>query len=142
MPYTKDDYPNTMKNLDNDTRLKAIDILNAMLEEGYKEENAIPISISQAKEWVKNASDKDLKDLKKKDITKHDQEGVSSARLQDSDVIVFYDEVNKKWAVKSEGAKRISEYFDTKKEAEEKGKYIANNKDSDLKVYKKNETPD
>jgi uncharacterized protein YdaT len=33
MPYTKNDYPDSMKNLSSDVREKAIDILNKLLEE-------------------------------------------------------------------------------------------------------------
>ena len=55
MPWTKDDYPDAMKNLNEYARLKAIDIANAMVEDGYKEKRAIPIAINQAKEWHEDA---------------------------------------------------------------------------------------
>jgi uncharacterized protein YdaT len=48
MPWTKKDYPNSMKNLPEDVRNKAIEIANALLKEGYDEDRAIPIGISQA----------------------------------------------------------------------------------------------
>ena len=78
MPYTKSDSPNTMKNLDEVVRVKAIDILNAMLEEGYDEESAIPISISQAKEWQEDANQKEIDQLLEKDITEHHDEDSNS----------------------------------------------------------------
>ena len=45
MPFDRRNYPNSMKNLDKEVRDKAIDIINAMLKEGYDEDNAIPIAI-------------------------------------------------------------------------------------------------
>lgn len=64
MPWTEKDYPNSWKNLDADTRKKAIDIANAMLADGYKDEDAIPIATAQAKKWVDTATDTDKKTLK------------------------------------------------------------------------------
>lgn len=61
MPFDRRNYPNSMKNLDKEVRDKAIDITNAMLKEGYDEDNAIPIAISQAKEWANDASNEELK---------------------------------------------------------------------------------
>jgi len=49
MPWTLNDYPDSMKNLTNITRKKAIDIANAMTKEGYDDNRAIPIAIEQAK---------------------------------------------------------------------------------------------
>ncbi|PLT28712.1 hypothetical protein CUU66_17035 [Peribacillus deserti] len=54
MPWNKDDYPNSMKNLDEPVREKAIEIANALLEEGYEDGRAIPIAIDKAKEYVKD----------------------------------------------------------------------------------------
>ena len=49
MPWTMNDYPNTWKNFDELERKKAIDIGNAMLKDGYKEGDVIPIATQQAK---------------------------------------------------------------------------------------------
>lgn len=49
MPWNKSDYPNSMKNLDEDVREKAIEIANALLDEGYDDGKAIPIAIDRAK---------------------------------------------------------------------------------------------
>lgn len=72
MPWTEKDYPSSWKNFDETTRRKAIDIANALLEEGYEEGRAIPIATSQAEKWVKDATPKEKKELKKKDLTHHD----------------------------------------------------------------------
>jgi uncharacterized protein YdaT len=54
MPFTKNDYPNSIKNLEEAKRNKAIEIANRLLEENYEEGRAISIAISQAKEWYEN----------------------------------------------------------------------------------------
>jgi hypothetical protein len=52
MPWTYQDYPASMKNLATPTRHKAIDIANALLDEGYDEGRAIPIATAQAEKWA------------------------------------------------------------------------------------------
>lgn len=53
MPWTKIDYPDSMKNLDKKVRDKAIEIANALVhDENMDEGKAIPIAISEAKEWA------------------------------------------------------------------------------------------
>jgi uncharacterized protein YdaT len=42
-----------MRKLPPEARLKAIEIANALLEEGYDEGKAIRIAIAKAKEWAK-----------------------------------------------------------------------------------------
>lgn len=52
------DYPTSMKNLAPLIRKKAIDIGNALLADGYPDDRAIPIAISQAEKWYQEASAK------------------------------------------------------------------------------------
>lgn len=140
MPYSQSDYPDSMKNLDENVRLKAIDIVNAMLEEGYQEENAIPIAIDQAKEWIEDASKKELKQLKEKNLTDHQKADHSdSARLQEADVRVSYHQSEEKWAVKSVGAKQVDSYHSTKKEAVDRAEEIAENRGSRVIKEKKDD---
>ncbi|MBC1398909.1 DUF2188 domain-containing protein [Listeria fleischmannii] len=54
MPWTKNNYPNSWKNLRAEEREKAIEIGNALLKEGYSEDRAIPIATSKAEEWYEN----------------------------------------------------------------------------------------
>lgn len=54
MPWNMKDYPSSLKNLNEDVRKKAIDIANAMVDEGYNESRAIPIATQQAKSWYEN----------------------------------------------------------------------------------------
>lgn len=64
MPWNKADYPDSLKNFTAPVRNKAIDIANALLEEGYEEGRAISIATAQAKEWGENRD----KQVRKKDI--------------------------------------------------------------------------
>ncbi|QDA52795.1 DUF2188 domain-containing protein [Enterococcus faecium] len=141
MPWNMKDFPASMKNLDKLTRKKAIDIVNALLDEGYPDSRAIPIAIDQAKEWYENASESERRTFEKeKNPSKSDKHDTNprAGKLLDSDVIVEYAE--EQWIVKSKGAKKASNHFDTKKEAIEKGKQVAQNKESTLVIYKKDGT--
>ncbi len=139
MPWNMQDYPVTFKNLDPLIRKKTIDIGNALLANKYPEERAIPIAISQAKEWYENTSDQERKHFEKeaapKKTDKHEVDK-GSEKLIDSDVTVKY--VDKKWQVKSVGAKRASDSFAKKPDAVRRGKEIAQNKGSKLNIYKQN----
>lgn len=54
MPWDKNDYPPSMKNLEPRVRNKAIEIANALLDEKYEEGRAIAIATSKAEEWADN----------------------------------------------------------------------------------------
>jgi uncharacterized protein YdaT len=66
MAFNKTNYPDSMKNLTSEVRDKAIEIANALLEQGYEDGRAIPIAIDTAEEWAKNRN----KQVKKKNISK------------------------------------------------------------------------
>jgi uncharacterized protein YdaT len=53
MPWSEDYYPPAMAHLPAPVRSKAIDIANALLEEGHDEGFAIRVSIARAKEWAR-----------------------------------------------------------------------------------------
>jgi uncharacterized protein YdaT len=57
MPWNSDYFPTSMKHLPPVVREKAIEIANALLEEGMDEGQAIRIAIAKAKEWVRRRSD-------------------------------------------------------------------------------------
>ncbi len=60
MPWSKSNYPASMKNLTAEVRDKAIEIANALLEEGYEEGRAIAIATDRAEKWAQNR-DKQVK---------------------------------------------------------------------------------
>jgi len=138
LAYTMNDYPDSLKNLERLERRKAIDIINAMLEDGYDENRAIPIGTEQAQDWYKSASDDDLKKLENKDLQKHDDDDDSRGpELIDNDVEVYYEE--DEWKVKTVGAKQASATYDKKQDAEKRAKEIADNRGTDVKVHNKND---
>ena len=108
MPWTKADYPNSMKNLPPKVRGKAIEIANALLEKGSMDEGiVIATGISRAKDWAANRGIETERAGKKSptDVKQHGE---------DRYVIPYhYDQ----WAVKKEGAKKIEKVFRSKKKA-------------------------
>ncbi|KZR59592.1 hypothetical protein [Pseudobacillus badius] len=52
MPWNEKDYPDSMKNLPDRVREKAIEIANALLDDGYEEGRAIAIAIDRARSAV------------------------------------------------------------------------------------------
>lgn len=139
MPWTMNDYPSSMKNLNHVTKKKAIDIANSMTDEGYDEGRAIPIAIEQAKEWRKNASKSEIESYEKKGKpAERSEEGKkyenNPERLEEAQHVVAHKDG---WAVKSSNAKRASKVYDKKQDAIQRAKEIANNKGTKLKVYKK-----
>jgi uncharacterized protein YdaT len=54
MPWDDTHYPASMRNLPERVREKAIEIANALLEEGMEEGKAIRIAIAKAKEWARH----------------------------------------------------------------------------------------
>lgn len=52
MPWTPDRYPQSMAKLPEPVRDKAIEIANALLDEGIEEGMAIRIAITKAKQWA------------------------------------------------------------------------------------------
>jgi len=53
MPWSLDNYPASMNHLSEVTRAKAIEIANALLEEGMEEGRVIRIAIARAEQWSK-----------------------------------------------------------------------------------------
>ncbi|CAM4279166.1 DUF2188 domain-containing protein [Lacicoccus alkaliphilus] len=137
MAYTMNDYPDSLKNLDRLERRKAIDIINAMLEEGYDEGRAIPIGTEQAQEWYKDASEEDLKKLENKDLKDHDDDNSRGPDLIDNDVEVYFED--DEWKVKTVGAKQASDTYDKKDEAEKRAKEIADKRSTKVKIHNKND---
>jgi uncharacterized protein YdaT len=53
MPWSEDAYPPAMDRLDPLVREKAIEIANALLEEGYDDGFAIRVGIARARAWAR-----------------------------------------------------------------------------------------
>jgi uncharacterized protein YdaT len=105
MPWNKENYPPSMKNLPKAVRDKAVEIANALLEEKNMDEGiVIATAISRAKDWAENRGMESSSDKSKStDVKKHGE---------DRYVVPHGDE----WAVKKEKAK-TEEVFPSKAEA-------------------------
>jgi uncharacterized protein YdaT len=60
MPWTVERYPASMRRLPPLVRHKAIEIANALLDDGMDEGKAIRIAIAKAKEWATRPRRRDL----------------------------------------------------------------------------------
>lgn len=59
MPWNKNDYPPSFKNLSPDVKEKAIEIANALVRDDYEEDRAISIALSKARESVEGESNEE-----------------------------------------------------------------------------------
>lgn len=128
MPWTKNDYPASMKNLPDEVREKAIDIANALLEEREMDEGiAIATAISRAKDWAANRG-KEIEptsaESKTTDVKEHGE---------DRYVIPY----EGKWAVRSESSDRVEKIFENKEEAVKYGRSAARKSNASLTIQKK-----
>lgn len=136
MPWSMKDYPASLKNLEKPVQKKAIEIANAMIDEGYEDGRAIPIATSKAKEWAENAPKDEIDDfLKHDDETERDEDSSSGNGPELMDKAEHVIMHKNGWAVKAEGAKRVSEIKDTKKDAIERAKEIAAHKGTEVIVH-------
>lgn len=116
-----------MKNLPAAVRNKAIEIGNAILEEGDTEEGiAIATAISRAKDWAAEKGKKVDNPNKSKitDVKKHGQ-----------DRIILPHE--SQWAIKVEGRKTVEDIFPTKQEAVKQAREEAKKVNGSLTIQRK-----
>lgn len=109
MPWTRNDFPDSFKNLEPDIRNKAIDIANALLREGNEEGRAISIATAKARDYVIGDSS---------DRAKY----VAKARDED-------------WILMKENGERAIFREDTKDDLLEKAKPYVNEHKGILAVY-------
>ncbi|UOR13441.1 DUF2188 domain-containing protein [Halobacillus amylolyticus] len=140
MPWDTTDYPSSLKSLDQVVRKKAIDIANAMIDEGYDEGRAIPIATEQAKEWYENATQDEIKEMKNKsdqDLRNRGEGNDYPSRpelLDKGEHVVSHENG---WAVQAEDAKQPSDVFNKKQFAVERAKEVAKNKGTKIIIHKK-----
>lgn len=127
MPWTKKDYPVSMKNLPNEVRNKAIEIANALLDERDMDEGiAIATAISRAKDWAANrGKDTTNKGGRPADIKEHGE---------DRYVIPMGDS---NWGVKVEGKKKVERVFDNKEDAVKQARKEAKAANASLTIQKR-----
>ncbi|WP_416143959.1 DUF2188 domain-containing protein [Planococcus koreensis] len=110
MPWDKNDYPDSFKNLNTDVRNKAIEIANALLRDGYEEGRAIPIAMDQARKNVEGGEEKIIFEIRAHD------EG---------------------WQLKKKDSKKALLIEDTKEELMGEAKRYANKHHGELHIYTK-----
>ena len=122
MVYTENYYPTSMKNLLPEIREKAIEILNALVDEKKMElEKAIPTSISRAKDWAAN-----------REISVPDSP--SDAKKHGEDIYVTPHQ--RGWAIKIEKSKRASAIYKKKIDAVSKARSLARKNHGSLVIQR------
>lgn len=124
MPYSKDKYPDSMKNLNPKVREKAIDILNSLIEEGKMNEGmAIATATKKAKEW---AEDKGISTESEKEDNNAEGEKTLHVRSHEDG-----------WAIEEEDADQARDVFDKKEYAIERARELAKKNHSRLIIHKR-----
>lgn len=126
MAWTMEKYPVALKNFGKLMRKKIIEIGNTLIADGYTEARAIPIAISQAREWMDNASQEELKAFKAalladEKLLKADKKSVIPTALDNE--LVFQDGVE--WVVRAEDTEKLAGRFASKEAAVKRAQEIA-----------------
>ena len=129
MPWTKNNFPNSMKNLPSAVRNKSIEIANALLDERSMDEGlAIATGISRAKDWAINHGKKiepTNRDAKTTDVKQHGEDRY----------VIPYE--GNEWAIKKEGAERVEKIFHHKSDAVKQARKEAKDSNASLTIQKK-----
>lgn len=110
MPWSKNDYPDSFKNLNTEVRNKAIEIANALLKDGYEEGRAIPIALDRARKSVEGDEEKVIFEIRAHD------EG---------------------WQLKKKDSKKAILIEETKDDLMGEAKRYANKHNGELHIYTK-----
>ena len=128
MPWTKNDFPVSMKNLPEAVKNKAIEIANALLEEKNMDEGiAIATAISRAKDRATNRgrqSEAKKGTSRKTDVKEHGEDRYVSPH-------------DNKWEVKKEKGKK-EEVFDTKEKAVKQAERQARKSNASVTIQGRN----
>ncbi|WP_440110633.1 DUF2188 domain-containing protein [Paenibacillus sp. QZ-Y1] len=136
MPWNKQDYPVSMKNLEPRIRDKAIEIANALLDDGYEEGRSIAIATAKAEEWDENhpVSEGSKQDSKSSSSDKPSNHETSSSERRHSEPVasskshdnIHVVPIDSGWAIKEEGQSKALSTFPTKTEAVDAAKEMSN----------------
>ncbi|MGE6228275.1 DUF2188 domain-containing protein [Paenibacillus sp. GbtcB18] len=130
MPWTKNDYPPSMKNLPERVRKKAVEIANALLDDGYEEGRAIAIATAKAEEWEDNHPDH------RSGGKSGTERRASSSHSSPLHVVPDGDG----WAVKAEGEDEPRYEADTKSDAVKKADELASDANTRAVIHRKDGT--
>lgn len=137
MPWNMNDYPSSLKNLEKPVRKKAIDIANAMLDEGYDEGRAIPIATKQAEQWYENADKKEIEEYTENERVTSGSSSEYSSRPELMEKAELVEAHENGWAVRSKDAKKPAAVYDNKNDAVKRAKEIAEKQGTEAVIYKK-----
>jgi len=127
MPWTQNDYPDSLKHFTEPVRNKAIEIANALLEdEAYGEGRAIAIASAQAQQW---AGKRDIP-VKNQDAPSDSDAG--SVKKGPSVHVVPHE---RGWAVRSGSSERAAKVHERKQDAIDHGRDLAQNANTDLVIH-------
>ncbi|WP_028550188.1 DUF2188 domain-containing protein [Paenibacillus sp. UNC451MF] len=130
MPWRKNDYPVSMKNMEPRERNKAIEIANALLDDGYEEGRAIAIATAKAKEWNADHPQHSRNESEHRSVQDH------SSSFSNFHVVPYDDG----WAVKEEGREKIRLQTETKAEAVDKAREWASDSNKSAIIHRKDGT--
>jgi uncharacterized protein YdaT len=129
MPWTKKNYPPSMKNLPKAIRDKAVEIANALLDETKMPEGiVIATAISRAKDWGVHHGKK----IRNKGI---ESRSADPKKHGEDRYVIPYKEAQ--WAVKAEGRKRVEKIFKSKQQAVKVARKEAKEANAGLTIQKK-----
>ncbi|ALP38551.1 hypothetical protein ASL14_22595 [Paenibacillus sp. IHB B 3084] len=139
MPWTKHDYPPSMKNLEPRVREKAVDIANALLRDGYEEGRSIAIATSQAEEWDDNhPTERDGKQKKheQQHSSRNGKNKLSASSEPQEPIHVVPHEYG--WAIKEEGHDKPASTFRHKNETVNEAQKLVNRQQISAIIHDQN----
>ncbi len=116
MPWTTNDYPDSLQNLNENVREKAIEIANALVDDGYGEGRAISIATAQAKDWAQR---------------RNIEVWAEDPKAPNQHVVPH----EGKWAVRAAGSEKATKLLPTKEDALDEARSIALNHGSDIVLH-------
>lgn len=137
MPWNMNDYPSSLKNLEKPVRKKAIDIANAMLDEGYDEGKAIPIATKQAEKWYDDADKQEIDDYMDNERVTPGSSSEYESRPELMEKAELVESHEDGWAVRSKDAQQPAAVYDKKNDAVKRAKEIAEKQGTEAVIYKK-----
>ncbi|CAM4307356.1 DUF2188 domain-containing protein [Saccharibacillus endophyticus] len=135
MPWNKNDYPQSMKNLDERVRNKAVEIANALLRDGYEEGRAIAIATSQAEEWDENHPEHGNGDKKDRSSDNGGSRGKKPTSKPSGNHALHVVSHEDGWAVKEEGKDKPLSVHDRKEDAVQSARKEADDRDVHVHVH-------
>lgn len=131
MPWTKNDYPDSLRNLAPAVREKTIEIANALLDEGHGEGAAIAIATQRAEQWARGRGQR----VEARDAQADNRTGERTKRG-----LVHVLPHGDGWAVRFEHAERADSHHDDKGSALSRAEALADSANTDIVLHRQDGT--